>query len=64
VNGVIQAVTRTYRHAAGLSQWSALVPESAFQSGHNDVRCFQVQRNDSGWLLTPCQLILPQDMDT
>ena len=61
INGVIQAVTRTYRYAAGLSQWGALVPEAAFHEGHNDVRCYQLQGQAPDWTLTPCELsIAPQ----
>ncbi len=64
VNGIIQAVTRTYRHAAALSQWSALVPEEAFQPGNNDVRCYQIQGEGPAWTLTPCQLVLPNAQDS
>ncbi|MDP1796251.1 MAG: sulfatase-like hydrolase/transferase [Planctomycetaceae bacterium] len=54
VNGVIQAVTRTYRHAAALSQWEALVPESAFHDGRNDVQIYRVTGSNAAWTLSAC----------
>lgn len=47
VNGTLRAVTRTYLIDGLRDQWTALVPESAFRHGPNDVRFFVV-RNDRG----------------
>lgn len=57
VNGVIHAVTRTYRHAAGLSYWEALVAENAFQAGHNDIQVVQIQETGPDWAITPCVVV-------
>lgn len=64
VNGVIRCVTRTYLYAAALSQWSAIVPESAYHPGPNDVRCYQILGQSPDWMLTPCELRLPTDQDS
>ena len=54
INGTIRAVTRTYRQPGFPSrQWSAMVPESAFHTGRNDVRFYQVTGMEPDWLLTP-----------
>ena len=53
VNGTIQAVTQPWVPLAekDRGRWSALVPEAAFQHGHNDVEVFEVQRNEQDYLL-------------
>ncbi len=56
INGVIQAVTRTYLHAGGLSEWEAMVPKSAFHAGQNDVQIYQVTGTSPNWTLTPCEV--------
>jgi hypothetical protein len=54
INGTIQGVTRTYRQPGLPSrQWSVMVPESAFHTGRNDVRFYQVTGTQPEWLLTP-----------
>jgi hypothetical protein len=42
VNGVIRAVTRPYEHdiRPNEARWAAVVPESSFKSGRNDVEIF------------------------
>jgi hypothetical protein len=52
INGTIRAVTRTLKQAGVWDQWSALVPESSFHLGKNDVQFFVVSGPDSR--LTPC----------
>lgn len=54
VNGTIRAVTRTYQQAGYLNQWAAMVPESAFHEGKNDVKFFRVTGSAPHWELTPC----------
>ena len=53
VNGAIQAVTQPWVPLAEKDRgwWSALVPEEAFQQGHNDVEVFEIQRNGRKYLL-------------
>ena len=46
INGVIQAVTTSFRER-DTEQFSALLPESAFREGHNDVRVFMTQSSDN-----------------
>jgi hypothetical protein len=45
INGVIQAVTNSFREN-GTEKFSALLPESAFREGHNDVRVFITKSSD------------------
>ncbi len=60
VNGTIQAVTRTYRQPGLPSRhWSAMVPESVFHLGRNDVRFYQVTGTQPEWLLTPYVAVQP-----
>ena len=53
INGTIQAVTQPWVPLAekDRGRWSALVPEAAFQHGHNDVEVFEVQRNEQDYRL-------------
>jgi hypothetical protein len=44
VNGEIHAVTRTFPLGGGVAKWSAMVPETAFKPGKNDVEIFVVSR--------------------
>lgn len=55
INGVIQAVTRTYR-LSGLPsrQWTAMVPEIAFHAGRNEVHFYKVTGTQPDWTLTRC----------
>lgn len=54
VNGVVQAVTRTYLDAGNLSQWEALVPKSAYHAGKNDVQIYQLTGAAPKWRLNRC----------
>jgi hypothetical protein len=58
VNGTIQTVTRTYVVEGLRDRWAAMVPESAFQPGTNDVRFFALTRTgrDSHWRISPCRV--------
>ncbi|MCK5504447.1 MAG: hypothetical protein KAJ10_04760, partial [Thermodesulfovibrionia bacterium] len=47
VNGVIQAVTRTYTKK-GIIKFSALVPEHAFHAGRNEIDVFVVNAGSDG----------------
>jgi hypothetical protein len=42
VNGVIRGVTRTYQLDGARDHWMALIPESAFRVGDNDVRYYSI----------------------
>ena len=54
VNGKIRAVTRTYG-VSGLRQtWSAMLPESAFREGQNNVRIFRVSSGENQLTLEDC----------
>ena len=46
INGVIQAVTASFRER-DTEKFSALLPESAFREGHNDVRVFITKSSDN-----------------
>jgi hypothetical protein len=54
VNGTIRAVTRTYLLDGFRDRWAALVPESSFQPGKNDVQFFVVTGDAPDWQLSPC----------
>lgn len=54
INGTIQAVTRTYLLDGFRDRWAALVPESSFHPGRNDVRFFSVTGAAPDWKLVPC----------
>ena len=45
VNGTIQAVTRSYSSDSGVQEFSAIVPESSFREGKNNVELFVVSKN-------------------
>jgi len=57
INGVIQAVTRTYLLDGFRDRWAALVPESSFHPGRNDVRFFSVSGTAPDWKLVPCMTV-------
>ena len=42
VNGTIRATTRTYPLEGGIHEWSAIVPETSFRAGKNDIEIFIV----------------------
>jgi hypothetical protein len=54
VNGTIRAVTRTYLLDGFRDRWGALVPESSFHPGKNDVQFFVVTGTVPDWRLSPC----------
>lgn len=54
INGTIQAVTRTYRLEGFRERWAALVPESSFRPGKNDVQFFAVTGAGPDWRLSRC----------
>jgi len=54
INGTIQAVTRSYLLDGFRDRWAALVPESSFHAGRNDVRFFSVTGTAPAWKLVPC----------
>jgi hypothetical protein len=53
VNGTIQAVTRTYTDKKISDTWSAMVPETAFETGPNEVQIFAVSTVDEHITLQP-----------
>jgi hypothetical protein len=54
VNGIIQSVTRTHRLDGFRDRFAAMVPESSFHPGKNDVQIFVVTGEDPDWQLVPC----------
>jgi len=48
VNGVIQAVTRSFREGPNTVGFSAIVPESAFRLGRNDIEVLVVSADPGG----------------
>lgn len=54
VNGTIRAVTRPYRLKGLQNRWAALVPESSFRPGKNDIQFFAVTGSGPDWRLAPC----------
>ncbi|MDB5392482.1 MAG: sulfatase [Planctomycetaceae bacterium] len=57
VNGTIQAVTRPSLLKEFRDQWSALVSDTAFHEGKNEVRFFSVSGTGPAWLLSPCDTV-------
>jgi hypothetical protein len=53
VNGKIQAVTQTYNNESDKSEFSAIVPETAFQRGRNKVEVFVVSEDNGKHKLMP-----------
>ncbi len=54
VNGIIRATTRTYRFEKYRAHFTAMVPESAFREGKNDVAYYTVTGSSPEFHLTPC----------
>ncbi len=54
INGTVQAVTRTYLLDGLRNRWAALVPESSFHPGKNDVQFFLVTGTGPDWQICPC----------
>ncbi|MEE9607450.1 MAG: sulfatase-like hydrolase/transferase [Myxococcota bacterium] len=55
VNGEIRAVTRTFDHREGRARFTAMVPESAFRAGRNDVEVFAIRQRGGRLTLLPTQ---------
>ncbi len=55
VNGTIRAVTRTYHLQGWHENWAAMVPESAFRAGQNDVQFYVVTGASSATRLARCR---------
>jgi len=51
VNGIVRAITETFPSEGGSAKWSAMVPESAFRMGKNDVEAFVVTKRAGKVLL-------------
>ena len=58
VNGTVGAVTRTTR-LDGETVFSALVPETAFRDGSNQVRIYETRKDGSGLALLPVEVPEP-----
>jgi hypothetical protein len=56
VNGVIQAVTRTYEFGGLNDQFTAMVPEQALRVGENDIQFYTISSQADGLRLTRCKL--------
>ena len=54
VNGVIRAVTRTYRLDGVRNRWAAMVPENSLHQGENEIKFYSVTGDASGLHLTEC----------
>jgi hypothetical protein len=54
VNGFIRATTRTYRFDKYRAHFTAMVPESAFHEGRNDVAYYTITGSPHELHLTPC----------
>lgn len=54
VNGIIQAVTRTYEFDGLRDQWTAMVPEQAFRVGENDIQFYAISGQAPELRLTRC----------
>lgn len=54
VNGVVQGTTRTYLLDGVRDRFSALLPESAFHVGQNDVQYYVVSGQSPALHLSPC----------
>ena len=44
VNGIIRATTKTLPSKRGSAEWSAMVPETAFQPGKNEIEVFIISK--------------------
>ena len=56
VNGVIQAVTRTYEFGGLNDQFTAMVPEQALRVGENDIQFYTISSQADVLRLTRCKL--------
>jgi hypothetical protein len=58
VNGIVQAVTRTYDFDGLRDQWTAMVPEQAFRVGENDVQFYTISGAPPELRLSRCTVQL------
>ena len=58
VNGTVRAVTRTSQ-LGGETVFSALVPETAFRDGSNQIDIYETRRTESGLALLPVEIPAP-----
>jgi hypothetical protein len=58
VNGTVHAVTQT-SHLNGETVFSAVVPETAFRDGSNQIRIYETRRTGSGLALLPVEVPAP-----
>ena len=58
VNGTVRAVTRTSQ-LGGETVFSALVPETAFRDGSNQIDVYETLRTESGLALLPVEIPAP-----
>ena len=54
INGTIRAVTRTYELDGFRDRWAALVPETSFRPGKNDVQFLVVIGTKPDWRISSC----------
>jgi hypothetical protein len=54
VNGTVAAVTRTYRMSGMQHRWAAMISERVLRSGSNELRVFEVRRQDGQRTLWEC----------
>lgn len=57
VNGRIGATTRTYTDPLITTEWAAMLPESRFEFGPNDIAVFEVIRKANQFRLKRCVLL-------
>lgn len=56
VNGRIETTTRTFLDDVWRKEWAAMVRESAFRPGKNDVQIYQIRRDNGQVRLSLCEL--------
>src|SRR5262249_43999849 len=55
VNGTLRAITRTYLVEGWREKWAAMIPESAFRNGDNEVEFYIVEDFSSTTRLARCR---------
>jgi hypothetical protein len=61
INGTIRGVTRTYQLDGVRDHWMALIPESAFRVGENEVHYYSISGTAPDLQLTPCAVRLASE---
>jgi hypothetical protein len=56
VNDTICGTTESYRAEPLRDFWRVMLPESAFRSGKNQIRIFEIHNDDLGLALSECQI--------